>query len=93
MVSTVSTLNQTRNIFSKNIRLCHLNYFKNQYFGNAISKHFLFNFDIICETIVLSEEAFINKFLKDRNKEHKRRYSKQKKYYVSLIRKIKKYKK
>ena len=69
---------------------CQLNYYKNQNFGSAISKYFLFSFDIICETTLLSEEAFRNKLLKDRNKENKRRYSKQRSYQVSIISKMKK---
>ena len=59
-------------MFSKIIRPCQLNYFQNQNVGSAISKYFLFSFDIICEITLLSEEAFRNKFLKDRNKENRK---------------------
>ena len=72
VASTLFTLNQMRNMFSKIIRPCQLNYFQNQSFGSAISKYFLFSFNIICEITLLSEEAFRNKFFKDRNKENRK---------------------
>ena len=39
---------------------------------------------------IMKRTRLRNKFLKDRNKENKRRYSKQRNYFVSFIRKMKK---
>ena len=52
-------------------------------------KHFPFMNKILSKEL-MKRTRLRNKFLKDRNKENKSRYSKQRNYSVSLIRKMKK---